>query len=90
MSQSVDALLHQLEKDIPRLRNDLNMFPVVFEERACKIFEIENTDQVNERLMKMLIRSGAASDIGAADFHKMLAGSPFISMSGLGGYDSRQ
>ena len=90
MSQAVDALLHQLEKDIPRLRNDLNMSPVVFEERACKIFEIENTDQVNERLMKMLIDAGAASDIAAADFHRMLAGSPFISMSGLSAYDSRQ
>lgn len=85
MFQAVDALLHQLERDIPRLRNDLNMFPVVFEERACKIFEIENNALVNERLMKMLIDAGVASDIAATDFHRMLAGSPFISMSGPSG-----
>ena len=82
MSQAVDALLYTLEKDIPRLRQDVNMFPVVFEERACKIFELEDTDRVNERLMQMLIKSGAAARLEAPDFHRMLAGSPFNSMSG--------
>jgi len=87
MSKVVDALLHTLEKDIPRLRQDVNMFPVVFEERACKIFEVEDTDWVNERLMDMLIKAGAAArtDADAADFHGMLAGSPFVSMSGSSG-----
>lgn len=82
MSQAVDALLAALEKDIPRLREDLNMFPVVFEERACKIFEFEETDRVNERLMQMLVKTGAAARPDAATFHRMLAGSPFNSMSG--------
>jgi len=89
MSQVVDALLHTLEKDIPRLREDVNMFPVVFEERACKIFELEETDRVNERLMEMLVRTGAAARPDAASFHRMLVGSPFVSMSGLGGCRSR-
>lgn len=83
MSQAVDALLHKLEKDIPRLRQDLNMFPVLFEERACKIFEVEDTDRVNERLMEMLIKAGAATRTDVADFHRMLAGAPFNRMSGL-------
>ena len=90
MSQVVDALLHTLERDIPRLHQDLNMFPVVFEERACKIFEIESTERVNERLLSMLIKAGVASDATAVDIYRMLAGSPFISMSGPSGCDSRQ
>ena len=81
MSDVVDALLHTLEKDIPRLRQDLNMFPVVFEERACKILELEETVRVNERLMQMLIKTGAAVRPDAANIHHMLAGSPFASMS---------
>lgn len=81
MSQAVDALLHSLEKDIPRLREDLNMFPIVFEERACKIFEIEETDRVNKRLMEILIKTGTAARPNAENFHRMLAGSPFSSMS---------
>ena len=83
MSQIVDALLHSLEKDVPRLREDLNMFPVVFEERACKIFEIEETDRVNERLMEILIKTGAAASPDAETFQHMLAGSPLDSMSGM-------
>lgn len=90
MSQVVDALLHSLEKDIPRLRADLNMFPVVFEERACKIFEIEDTHRVNVRLMEILINTGAAARTDVEDFHHMLAGSPFNSMSGLTPCDARQ
>lgn len=89
MSQVVDALLHSLEKDIPRLREDVNMFPVVFEERACKIFEFEESERVNERLMEMLIKTGAAARPDAASFHRMLAGSPFKSMSGSSGCRSR-
>ena len=89
MSQVVDALLQSLEKDIPRLREDVNMFPVVFEERACKIFEFEESERVNERLMEMLIKTGAAARPDAANFHRMLAGSPFKSMSGSGGCRSR-
>lgn len=87
MSQRVDMLLHTLEKDIPRLRQDLNMFPVVFEERACKIFEVEDSDWVNERLMEMLINAGAASRTDVADFHRMLADAPFVIMSGICGRD---
>lgn len=90
MSKVVDALLQSLERDIPRLRQDLNMFPVVFEERACKIFEIEDTGRVNERLMEMLIKADAATRTDVPDFHHMLAGSPFNSMSGRTGCDSRQ
>lgn len=89
MSQVVEALLHALEKDIPRLREDVNMFPVVFEERACKIFEVEESERVNERLMEMLIKTGAAARPDAASFHHMLAGSPFNSMSGSSGCRSR-
>ena len=80
MSQIVDALLRTLEKDIPLLREDVNMFPVVFEERACKIFELEETDRVNDRLMAMLIKTGTAARPDAANFHRMLSGSPFVSM----------
>jgi hypothetical protein len=89
MSQVVDALLYSLEKDIPRLREDVNMFPVVFEERACKIFEFEESERVNERLMEMLIKTGAAARPDAASFHRMLVGSPFNSMSGSSGCGSR-
>lgn len=89
MSQIVDALLHTLEKDLPRLREDLNMFPIVFEERACKIFEIEDTGRVNGRLMEMLVKSGTAMRTDVEDFHRMLAGAPFVSMSGICGRDSR-
>lgn len=90
MSQVVDALLHSLEKDIPRLREDLSMFPVVFEERACQIFEIEDTARVNARLADMLVKTGAAARTDVEDFHHMLAGSPFDSMSGLSTCDARQ
>lgn len=89
MSDAVDALLNTLEKDIPRLRQDLNMFPIVFEERACKIFELEETDRVNERLMEMLVSTGAAARPEAANFHRMLAGSPFNSMSDHSGSSAR-
>ena len=89
MSDAVDALLHTLEKDIPRLRQDVNMFPIVFEERACKIFELEETDRVNERLMEMLVKTGAAARPEAANFHRMLAGSPFHSMSDHSGSRGR-
>lgn len=90
MSEVVDALLHTLEKDIPRLQQDPNMFPVVFEERACKIFEFEETERVNTRLMQMLIKTGAAASPDASNFHRMLAGAPFVSMSGIRGRDVRQ
>ena len=90
MFEVVDALLHTLEKDIPRLQQDLNMFPVVFEERACKIFEFEETERVNTRLMQMLIKTGAAACPDASNFHCMLAGAPFVSMSGISGRAIRQ
>lgn len=89
MSDAVDALLHTLEKDIPRLRQDVNMFPIVFEERACKIFELEETDRVNGRLMEMLVKTGAAARPEAENFHRMLAGSPFNSMSDHSGSTGR-
>jgi len=82
MSQYVDALLHTLEKDIPRLREDINMFPVVFEERACKIFEVEQSERVNKQLMEMLVKTGSAARLEAATFQSMLTGYPFHSMSG--------
>ena len=89
MSQVVDALLQALEKDIPKLREDLNMFPIVFEERACKIFEFEDSERVSERLMEMLVKTGSAASADAATFHCMLVGSPFHSMSGNSGCISR-
>lgn len=58
MASRVDVLLEELERDIPKLRRDLNKFPQVFEERACLIYEIEDTDRVQERLMKMLRDAG--------------------------------
>lgn len=61
------------------------MFPVVFEERACKIFELEESVRVNERLMGMLIKTGTAARPDAATIHCMLAGAPFVSMSGVRG-----
>ena len=58
MSQSVDDLLQKLERDLPRLRKDLNSFPAVFEERACQIYELEDTERVQERLLQMLKDAG--------------------------------
>lgn len=58
MAETVDELLHKLERDIPRLRKDLNAFPGAFEERACKIYELEDTERVQQRLMQMLKDAG--------------------------------
>lgn len=58
MSQAVDEMLEQLEKDIPRLCRDLNKFHARFEERAFKIFEVEDSERVQERLMKMVSDAG--------------------------------
>ena len=58
MSKSVDELLEQLEKDIPRLRKDLNKFHARFEERAFKIFELEDSERVQLRLIKMVSDAG--------------------------------
>jgi hypothetical protein len=54
VSQSVDELLSELEQDIPELRTDMNTFHAAFEERACRIFVLEDNDRVHQRLMQML------------------------------------
>ena len=58
MSLTVDDLLAQLQHDIPQLRNDMNTFHAAFEERACRIFALEDNDRVHQRLMQMLRDAG--------------------------------
>lgn len=58
LAPAVEALLVELQRDIPRLRRDPNRFAERFEDRACRIFEIEDSERVFERLTMMLRDAG--------------------------------
>ena len=58
MQRKVDELLLQLERDMPRLQNDLRRFVELFEERALQICALEDSERVRLRLNRMLRNVG--------------------------------
>ena len=57
---SADALLADLERDLPTLRADMDAFFEAFEERAYAVFAVEDSPRVQRRLQEMLRDAGIA------------------------------
>ena len=60
MSNPTEALLDELEADLPRLQQDMDAFHQVFEGRSCKVLALEDSPRVEARLMEMLRVAGIA------------------------------
>lgn len=55
---TADALLAALERDLPALRRDMDAFHEGFEARACRVFAVEDSPRVQQRLQDMLRDAG--------------------------------